>query len=171
MTDTAIRLETPDDIPTVRRVNEQAFDQSAEARLVDALRDHGAVTLSLVAERGGDIVGHILFSPAHIVGDHGEADAIALAPMAVLPKHQRTGIGTAMVNRGLDLLRETGHGLVIVLGHPGYYPRFGFMPASSYGIRCRFDVPDEAFMALELHEGSVPAGGGAVRYRPEFQGV
>lgn len=171
MTDTAIRLETPDDIPAIRRVNEQAFDQSAEARLVDALRDHGAVTLSLVAQRGGDVVGHILFSPAHIVGDHGEADAIALAPMAVLPKHQRTGIGTAMVTRGLDLLREAGHGLVIVLGHPDYYPRFGFLPASSYGIRCRFEVPDEAFMALELHEGSSPAGGGAVRYRPEFQGV
>ncbi len=171
MNDIAIRPETPDDIPAIRRVNELAFDQPAEAGLVDALRDHGAVTLSLVAEVGGEVVGHILFSPGHVVGDHGEADAIALAPMAVLPKHQRTGIGSAMANHGLDLLRHAGHGLVIVLGHPGYYPRFGFVPASRYGIRCPFEAPDEAFMVIELREDAAPAYGGVVRYRPEFEGV
>lgn len=171
MTGLVIRLERSDDVTAVRRVNEQAFDQPGEAVLVDTLRDHGAVTLSLVAERDGDVVGHILFSPAQVVGDHGETDAVALAPMAVLPEYQRTGIGTAMVKRGLELLREGGHGLVIVLGHRAYYPRFGFLPASRWDIRCPFEVPDEVFMALELYGGAAADGGGVVRYRREFDGV
>jgi putative acetyltransferase len=171
MKNISIRPEDPAERSTIRRINEQAFDQPAEAGLVDALRDHGAVTLSLVAERDGDVVGHILFSPAHVVGEHGEADAVALAPMSVLPEYQGTGIGTAMVSRGLEMLREAGHGLVIVLGHPGYYPRFGFVPATRFGIRCPFEVPSEAFLAMELREGAAPAGGGVVRYRSEFSDV
>jgi putative acetyltransferase len=171
MIKSTIRLETHVDIPAIRRVNEEAFGQPGEAGLVDALRDHGAVTLSLIAEWEEDVVGHILFSPAHVVGDGVQADAVALAPIAVLPAYQRVGIGTAMVGRGLDLLREAGHGLVIVLGHPDYYPRFGFIPASRWGIRCPFEVPDEVFMALELREVSAPDGGGVVRYRREFEAL
>jgi putative acetyltransferase len=172
MIETTIRRETDSDIDAVHRVNEVAFGQPGEAALVDALRENGADILSLVAERGGEVVGHILFSPAHVVSDDGEeTDAVALAPIAVLPAHQRTGVGAALIEQGLTTLREAGHGLVIVLGHAAYYPRFGFVPASMFSIRCPFDVPDEAFMAMELRKGATPDGGGVVRYRPEFDGA
>ena len=168
MDEVHIRHEAPGDIPSIRKVNELAFDRPGEAALVGALRKHGGVTLALVAEVDDAIVGHILFSPAMVVGETGETDAVALAPIAVLPGHQRQGIGTSLIEHGLALLREAGHGLVIVLGHADYYPRFGFVPASQYDIRCPFQVPDEAFMALELRQGAAPAGGGVVRYREEF---
>lgn len=166
-----IRPETDDDASAIRRVNEQAFGQPAEALLVEALRENGASLLSLVAENDNQVVGHILFSPAHIKSDESETPAVALAPVAVLPDHQRKGVGTALILQGLAVLHDMGHGLVIVLGHPGYYPKFGFTPASRFGIRCPFEVPDEAFMALELREGAAPRSGGVVRYRPEFDAL
>ena len=163
-----VRDELPGDEAVIRRANELAFGRAEEADLVDALRASGAVTLSLVAVVEGQIAGHILFSPVAIEGARGTM--IGLAPMAVLPSHQRRGIGSALVREGIDRLRREGHGAIVVLGHPEYYPRFGFTRARSFGLTCEFECPDEAFMALELVKGAL-ANGGFVRYRPEFSAV
>ena len=155
-----VRPERPEDLARIRYVNEQAFGRPAEARLVEALRSGGKVLISLVAEaeRDGQIAGHILFSPVHIVGEKQSFAAAGLGPLAVLPALQRRGIGSLLVKCGLEHLRKAGSdriaGSVVVLGHPGYYPRFGFVPASRFGIRSEFDVPDEVFMALELQPRS-----------------
>jgi len=164
-----IRREIPRDIPFIHGVNEAAFDTTAEARLVDALRAAGGVTLSLVAEERGEIVGHILFSPVTIEGRPG-IDAVGLAPMAVVPPKQKQGVGSRLVREGLAELRQRGCAGVVVLGHPRYYPRFGFVPASRFGLRCEYDSPDEAFMALELVPGALAGASALVRYRPELSG-
>lgn len=167
-----IRPEGLGDLDAVRRVNELAFGRPDEARLVDALRANQGVTLSLVALVDGELVGHILFSPVVIdrEGEEGRA-GIGLAPMAVLPDHQRGGVGSGLVRDGLERLRHAGHEAVVVLGHPEYYPRFGFERASRYGLRWELECPDEAFMALELRAGALGAGRGIVRYRPELSEV
>lgn len=110
----------------IRSINEAAFGRPDEADLVDGLRSEGAVLLSLVAEVERQIVGHVLFSRMSIETSGGPVPAAALAPVAVLPDHQRRGIGEQLIRHGLDLLRARGERIVIVLGHPGYYPRFGF---------------------------------------------
>ncbi len=166
-----IRQEAADDATAVREVNERAFGGPAEASLVEQLRDRGAVTLSLASVDDTRIVGHILFSPAEIVSEAAAYAAVALGPMAVLPETQRQGVGSRMVRRGLEVLREGGHRLLIVLGHADYYPRFGFLPASRLGIRCSFDVPDEVFMAREIERGAWRGGNGLARYQPEFETV
>ncbi len=166
-----IRHEMPEDIPAIRRVNEQAFDRAEEANLVEALRRRGVIALSLVAVKDAEIVGHILFSPVTIESGESTFDALALGPMAVLPSHQGHGIGSQLVRAGLEECRRLGHDLVIVLGHPDFYPRFGFVPASRYGIRWERDVPDEVFMVAELREGALTERGGTVRYQPEFASV
>ena len=109
--------------------------------------------------------------PATIESEAGPAPAVALAPMAVLPDAQRQGVGSVLVRAGLERLRDEGHGVVIVLGHPEYYPRFGFEPATRLGITCSFDVPDEVFMALELRPGGCPAGGGRARYCSQIEAM
>jgi putative acetyltransferase len=164
----SVRHETAADRLSVRTVNEQAFEGTEEADLVDALRDRGGLTLSLVAVRDAEIVGHIAFSPARIVSPGSEIAAVGLGPMAVLPACQRLGIGSRLVRRGLELLRESGHRVVVVLGHPEYYPRFGFVPGTRFGVNCEFDVPDEVFMVLELRAGALRGQGGTVQYQPEF---
>ncbi len=171
MTDIQIRPENPGDIDAIHKVVEAAFGQSAEADLVDVLRDNDAVTLSLIAEQGGEIVGHILFSPVTITSDEGTFEAIGLAPMAVAPSCQRQGIGSRLVRAGLDECRQLGHEVMVVLGHPEYYPRFGFVPSKPLGIRYEVDVPEEVFMVLELRDGALAERGGVVRYRPEFEDV
>jgi putative acetyltransferase len=163
-----IRREKREDAAGIRRVHEQAFEGPVEANVVEALRKRGAVTLSLVAVRDGDVVGHILFSPVDIRTESSSHTAVALGPMAVLPNIQRTGIGSRLVKHGIEELRHGAHGLVVVLGHPTYYPRFGFAPASGYGIGCEFEVPDEAFMILELQKGTWKGRRGTVQYQPEF---
>jgi putative acetyltransferase len=164
-----IRPERSGDQSGIRRVNERAFAQSSEADIVDAVRSAGAMTLSLVALLRGEVVGHILFSPVTVQSPNGNFDAVGLAPMAVVPELQKNGIGSQLVQRGLAELCAAGHELVVVLGHPAYYPRFGLVKASTYGIRSEYDVPDEVFMALELKPGVLRGrGGGVVRYRPEF---
>ncbi|HET9036717.1 MAG TPA: N-acetyltransferase [Myxococcaceae bacterium] len=165
MSGIAIRRERPGDEPAVHRVNESAFGGPDEAAIVNALRANGGMTLSLVAELGGTVVGHILFSPVTI---EPAGTAIGLAPMAVLPGHQRRGVGGRLVREGLELLRAAGHRAVVVLGHPEYYPRFGFIRASRFGLRCEFECPDEAFMAIELSPGALANRDGLVRYRREF---
>jgi putative acetyltransferase len=159
-----VRDERPEDLETVRLVNDLAFDQPLEGRIVDVLRAHGAVRLSLVAEVDGRIVGHILFSPVTSAG----AEGLGLGPMAVLPEQQRRGVGAALIDAGLARLRAAGCPFVVVLGHDGYYTRFGFVPASRHGLRCEWDVPDETFMVYVIDAAATAAAAGLVRYRPEF---
>jgi putative acetyltransferase len=168
---TLIRPEGPDDIPAIWRLNEAAFGRAAEADLVDALRRRGAVTLSLVAEENGQLVGHVLFSPVTIEAEQETHTAVALGPLAVLPAFQGRGIGSQLVIAGLEACRYAGHGVVIVLGHPHYYPRFGFEPASRHGIRWDRDVADDVFMVAELLPEELQDVRGVVRYQPEFNAV
>ena len=148
-------------------VNVAAFPTSAEADLVDALRDRAAPLVSLVAEEDGSVVGHLMCSPATLDG-HPEVRLMGLAPMAVVPARQARGIGAALVREAVARCRALGVDGLIVLGHPGYYPRFGFVPASRWGIRCEYDAPDEAFMAMELRPGALAERSGTARYHPCF---
>jgi putative acetyltransferase len=141
-----------------------------EADLVDALRAQATPLMSYVAELDGTIAGHILFSPVTLLS-HPDLAIMGLAPMAVLPTLQRQGIGSALVRTGLDACRDMGAGAVIVLGHAEYYPRFGFVPASRFGIRSEYDVPDDVFMAIELIPGFLAPRPGTIRYHPAFGSV
>jgi putative acetyltransferase len=165
-----IRLQRPDDAAAVRRVNEAAFGTSVEATLVEMLRTQASPLVSLVAEDGGSVVGHILFSPVTLTS-HESLSLMGLAPMAVLPAYQRHGIGSALVRAGLGVCRQLGVDAVVVLGHATYYPRFGFVPASRFGITSEYDVPDEAFMVLELQPGVLANRQGEIRYHPVFKGA
>ena len=168
-----IRPERPEDREAVFNVNRLAFGQENEARLVDALRQSSAFIpeLSLVALDGSHVVGHILFTRITVGGGSQAHDALALAPMAVLPPFQKQGIGSALVRRGLEEARGLGHRVAIVVGHPDYYPRFGFVPAQPLGVLPPFEVPSEAFMALELQPRALRGIQGLVNYPPEFNEV
>jgi putative acetyltransferase len=159
--------EQPDDIAGIRRVQEAAFPTAAEARLVDALRASGRLRLSLVAEMDGGIVGHIAFSPVRLDGLPACPDGLGLAPLAVLPDFQGQGAGSRLVREGLAACARASCPYVVVLGAPAYYGRFGFAPASRWGLRDEFGGGD-AFMAVELQAGGIPPGAGLVRYAPEF---
>jgi putative acetyltransferase len=165
-----IRPERPADHEQVFRVVELAFGQPAEARLVEALRRSPAFIpeLSLVAVEDERVVGHILFSRIAVRSAAETHEAVALAPMAVLPERQRAGIGSALVERGLADARRLGHRVAIVVGHPAYYPRFGFVPGEPFGIRIPFEVSPGAFMVRELQPGALAAVNGQVEYPPEF---
>jgi putative acetyltransferase len=167
-TQPTIRTETSEDIPEIHAVVHAAFGQPGEADLVDALRRSGALTLSMVAVVGSRIVGHIAFSPLTIAG---EPRALALAPMAVAPDCQRQGIGSALSRWALEECRRLDHKVIIVVGEPAYYRRFGFIPASQFGIECPFAVMPGAFMVLELSPGAAQACRGMISYRPEFDAV
>jgi putative acetyltransferase len=157
-----IRPETPADIPAIHAVNQAAFAQPDEADLVDRLREESAVLLSLVAESEDSIAGHILFTRMWA----GDTPAAALAPVAVDPARQRQGIGAALIRDGLERLRAAGERIVIVVGHPGYYPRLGFSTARAAALGHPF--PPEAFMALELVPGALDGIRGRVRYAAAF---
>ena len=162
-----IREETADDVAAIRDVNRRAFGQDQEGNIVDALRLHDAALLSLVATVDDRVVGHIMYSPATI----GDVTGAALGPMAVLPEHQRLGIGSKLVAAGDQKLKADGCPFIIVLGHPQFYPRFGFRPASTHAITCEWDVPDEAFMLLILDPSRMQGVSGLANYRPEFSTV
>ncbi|MDD1684451.1 MAG: N-acetyltransferase [Methanoregula sp.] len=168
-----IRPEQPEDIPAIFDVHYQAFAQDGEARLVDALRSDGNINpeLSLVAVHDERIIGHILFCPIKIISGTVETAALALAPLGVHQDFQCQGIGAALIEAGLGECRRLGHRIVIVVGHPGYYPRFGFTAASESGIMAPFPCPDEAFMALPLRQGALDGIGGMVRYPAAFDAV
>ena len=166
-----LREERPADVPAIHRLNTASFDSDAEARLVDALRANGGLTLSLVAQVSGEIVGHIGFSPVVIEGSSGIAHGVGLAPMAVAPALQRQGIGGRLVAEGLRRLGAAGQPFCVVLGHAEYYPRHGFIRASVRGIRWEKAVPDEVFFVHELTPGGLAGVEGIVRYRPEFEAV
>jgi len=164
-----IRPEIPEDEAAIIHVNEEAFGQKEEGELVEKLRKRGVLTTSLVAIQDGEIVGHIAFSPVAVESEGSSFEAIALAPMAVLPMYQRKGIGSQMVRIGIEECRRLGHEIVVVLGHPDYYPRFGFVLAKPKGIDCAFEVPEEAWMILELRQDALAGRRGIVRFQPEFQ--
>ncbi|MER7844994.1 N-acetyltransferase [Kitasatospora sp. NPDC096077] len=160
------RAETGADIPAVRDINLAAFDTAGEADLVDALRADPAWIegLSLLsADEHGTVVGHALLTRCHI----GDVPALCLAPCAVLPEYQRTGAGSAAIRAALAAATDLGERYVVVLGHPDYYPRFGFGRASTHGIGLSIEVPDEALMALALDPGH-PLPAGTVRYAAPF---
>lgn len=165
-----IRDEQPEDIATIHRINAATFNTETEANLVDELRVHNIVTTSLVAEQNGKLVGHILFSPVTL-SPHSELKLTALAPMAVLPEYQNQGIGSALVETGVEACRKQGFDGIVVLGHSHYYPRFGFVPASRFGLRSPFNVSDEVFMALELKEGALKGLNALVQFHPAFEKV
>jgi putative acetyltransferase len=160
-----VREENAADVEAVRAVNLAAFPGPDEANLVDALREDG-VAVSLVAEVDGEIVGHLMLSRIAI----GAAvdRAVALAPMSVRPARQRAGVGSALVEAAITWARGRGYDAIVVLGHPSYYPRFGFVPAAPHGIRCPYDAPDDAWMVLELSTGALAPLDGVVQYAPAF---
>lgn len=166
-----IRTERTGDLEAVRRVNELAFGRSDEADLVDALRQKARPYISLVAVSAGEVVGHIFFSPVTLESERETFTAMGLAPMAVSPAHQRQGIGSLLVPEGLEECLRIGHEVVVVLGHSKFYPRFGFTPASSKGLRSEYDVPDDVFMVAELRPGALGGRRGLVKYHPEFSKV
>ena len=164
-----VRPARPEDRARINEVNLLAFGQEAEAALVAGLRDGGYVRVELVAEVGGDVVGHILFSAVKIVTEGcGAAEALALAPMAVHPEHQRRGIGSRLVEAGLATCRELGHRIVVVVGHPAFYPRFGFSQGLAKGLE---PFSGAAWMAIELVPGAMDGVEGTVEYPEPFRAV
>lgn len=162
-----IREEKLSDYEAIRRVNETAFGSPAEADLVDALRRSGYVIASLVAETEAGVVGHLLFSRLTIETEKETVSAASLAPMAVAPEVQRQGIGSRLVEAGLAICRERRERMAFVLGHPAFYPRFGFSSELAKSIACPFGE-GEAWMALELIPGSLSGVTGRVVYPPPF---
>jgi len=165
-----IHDEEPEDYLAIHALNQAAFETAAEANLVDILRKEVSPVISLVAEDGETIVGHIMFSPVSLSG-HPELNILGLGPMSVAPRHQRKGIGSALVREGLMKCKDLGAGAVIVLGHPWFYPRFGFSPSVDYGIGCEYDVPPEVFMVIELKPGYLRGASGIIKYHPAFDNV
>ena len=166
-----IRKENPNDAAAIHAVHAAAFPSNAEAGLVDRLRTGRRLTISLVAIIEGCVAGHIAFSPVEVVSSSGEVcgGGLGLAPVAVLPEYQRRGVGSALIARGLDECTARGEALIVVLGHPAYYARFGFRPASEFGLDNEYGATD-AFMALRLSgaDDAPPLAPGLVRYAPEF---
>jgi len=162
-----IRPENPGDGPIVRAIHEAAFETPAEAGLVELLREQASPIVSIVAEVEGTVVGHILFSPVTLEG-HSELKVMGLAPMAVAPDFQNEGIGSILVEEGLDECRNLGTEAVVVLGHPNYYPRFGFVPSTRFAIDSEYEVPEEVFLVLELSAGALEGKSGRAHYHPAF---
>jgi len=165
-----IRAEEERDWPSVYALNAAVFETPAEADLVDALRRETKPIISLVADDAGAIDGHIMFSPVSLI-EHPGLKIMGLAPMAVAANRQRSGIGSLLVRAGLEACKQIGAGAVVVLGHSDYYPRFGFTAAVNFGIGCGYDVPAEAFMALELRPGYLRDASGMVKYLAAFDNL
>jgi putative acetyltransferase len=165
-----IRTESQADYPAVYSVNTSAFETQAEANLVETLRKEAFPYISLVAEEQGEVVGHILFTPVNLSG-HEDLKIMGLAPLAVKSVWQGKGIGAALVKAGLHRCEELGYGACVVLGHPTYYPRFGFVPSVNFGISSDYDVPPEVFMAVELEPGYLQGAAGTIHFHPAFNGI
>ena len=163
-----IRPERESDHAAVDAVERAAFGGPAEARLVSELRSRARPIISLVAVRAERVVGHILFSPVTMASAAGPVPPFGLAPIGVLPERQRSGIGSQLVRAGLTECRALGSPFVVVLGHPTYYPRFGFEPGFQHGLRCTFPSPPESFMVLELSPGALESVEGTVHYHEAF---
>jgi putative acetyltransferase len=170
-----IRPETPYDYPFIREVNVLAFNnRENEAKLVEHIREseNFIPELSLVAENEDrEVIGHILISTINLNTANGKVPTLGLAPMAVKPGNQNTGVGSALVIKGLEACQSLGYKHIFVLGHPNFYPKFGFTPTKNFGITPPFPVPDEVFMALELEIGSLSRLQGKIEYPPAFNSV
>ena len=164
-----IRDEKPGDESVIRSVHRKAFGRDIEGDLLDKLRTVGALTISLVASCGNQIVGHIAFSPVEIKSEHYSIPAIALGPLAVSADYQNKGIGSGLVGEGIKRCERLKYGAIFVVGDCEYYWRFGFISAGQKHIQCEFKVPDESWMLLELEAGALDGIGGEVIYRPEFR--
>ena len=165
-----IRAETKDDFAAVQSINLSAFPEDGESRLVNRLRKNAQPIISLVAEVDGKLVGHILFSPVTL-DSKSSLQLMGLAPMAVLPAYQRQGIGSALVEAGLEKCRLAQFGAVVVLGHPDYYPKFGYTASSNFAIKSEYDVPEEVFMIIELKKGYLKDCSGTISYHEEFKNL
>ncbi len=167
-----IRREEKKDHTIVYEINRLAFGQENESQLIEKIRkgSNFVPELSLIAEIDNKIVGHILFSRIKIVGG-SVFESLALAPMAVIPEFQKQGIGGKLIKKGIEKAKELGFDSIIVLGHKEYYPKFGFQRASKWSIECPFEVPDEAFRAIELTEKAFEGKAGTVQYPEEFMEV
>ncbi len=166
-----IRPERTEDIPAIHALVADAFGRELEALVVKRLRksDHFLPERSLVVCDEATIVGHVMITTLEIVSETGKATPTTiLAPLAVAPSRQGGGIGTALTRTAQDLARATGHRSMILLGHPTYYPRFGFAPASKWGVRLSPAAPDEAFMAVELIPGGLENATGLVTLPSAF---
>jgi putative acetyltransferase len=170
MIDIFIRKETPADFESIKEVNNLAFHQIQEGELIENLRKKAEFVpeLSLVAIHKNKIVGHILYFPIIIITEKNVVRTLSLAPMAVLPDYQKKGIGGTLIKAGLEKAKELGFISVVVLGHPEYYPRFGFRKASDWKIKEPFGVPDEVMMVIELKEGALGFGGGLIDFPKEY---
>ena len=166
-----IRKEIDLDIEKIWQVNVEAFDTELEANLINAIRKSGIPYISLVAEEGDKIVGHILFTPVELSGNKSGLRLMGLAPMAVVSKLQKKGIGSQLIKVGLENCLTEGYDAVVVLGHPEYYSKFGFLPSIQYGIKSEYDVPDEVFMILELENGVLNKKQGTIKYHEAFGNV
>ncbi len=163
-----LRDERVEDAETVAALLSMAFGREAEARLVQRLRAADKVAAGLIAEKNQRILGYVVFSRVAIITEGQEKAALALAPLAVLPAFQRLGVGSALVSAGLERCRANEHKRILVLGDPAYYARFGFVPASRFGVQPAFDAPPESFMALELVPSAFAGTAGVARYGHEF---
>ncbi len=165
-----IRQESRQDLVRIKEINDRAFEQEDEGILINKLRkkDQFIPELSLVAEADETVVGHILFYPVIINSAHQKHTTLSLGPMAVLPEYQKKGIGGKLINKGLIRAKDLGFRSVIVVGHPEYYPKFGFTKASKWSIKVPFEVPDEVFMAIEIVEGELQDKSGIIEYPAEF---
>ncbi|WP_163103018.1 GNAT family N-acetyltransferase [Peribacillus alkalitolerans] len=169
-----IRTETPNDYKEVFHLNYLAFEnREDESKLIERIRESEDFIpeLTLVAEDHGEIVGHIMFSNAKIINGHEETEVIALGPVAVSPDCQKKGIGGLLIKEGLRRSKEMGFRLVFLIGHPTYYPRFGFKPAGHFGFQLKqFQVPEDVFMVYELLDGELERVSGELRYSNTFLG-
>jgi putative acetyltransferase len=160
-----VRRRAASDDDAIRRLNDAAFGGTAESKLISDLRTAGLAEVELVAAEAAEIVGHILFSRLSVTVEQRAVRALALAPMAVAPARQRTGVGSTLIRAGLVEARGQAWQAVIVLGHPRFYPRFGFSAAIAAHLEAPFR--GEAFMALELVPAAL-AGHGRVTYPVAF---
>lgn len=165
-----IRPETKQDKESIYKINCEAFGTDIEAKIVDALRDSGQLKLSMVAEDHGNIIGHIAYSPMTFPDARIAVNAVALAPMSVAPAFQRKGVGSRLINISVEELKRSNVDIIFLIGHPEYYPKFGFQPAfSTLGVKSNFeDVPDDAFMYLKISENPFKLENSRVFFRDEF---
>ena len=167
MSEVSYRPERPDDIAAIHAVVAAAFGHEDEAQLVDALRDAGKLSVSLIACHDEQVIGHIAFSQVEIATNPRHARVAGLAPLSVAPAGQGEGVGSALVREGLAACMAAGFAAAVVLGEPGYYGRFGFTRGGGFGLENEYGA-DAGFMAVELAEGALVDCSGLVRYAPEF---
>ena len=165
-----IVAEAPSHRPEVLQINRLAFKGDTESRLIQILEREADIVASYVALDGDEIVGHILFSPLYVMINGKRVDAVALAPMCVIPQRQNQGIGSQLVQHGIEQMKLAGKAAIIVLGHTDYYPRFGFRHELAKNLACDFNQY-EAFMGLELVEGSLAGKAGTCRYARAFESL